>query len=151
MLVLIIWGGVFWKYFGHKGTPNEIMEYSDITVNKQNYNIIKDTFSLHLASRDPFEISQRVIRTGNKHQIENKPKPVTKPKPKENVVWPTITYHGFVKGENNDTRLILLKVENRLYRKREKETIKDITLIKAFNDSLVVSMNNINKTIKRQQ
>ncbi len=151
VLLLIIWGSVFYKYFGNKKSSLKNVEALDFTSNyKQNYMVAKDTFTLELIERDPFGASVSIQKINQPKKSVRKPKSVTKPAVKKNIVWPTITYHGFVKGESNTTRLILLKINNRLYRKREKEIVNDITLVKAYNDSLIVSLNNNNKTIKRQ-
>ena len=151
VLLLIIWVGVFYKYFGNKNTSIKNTGVSNFTSNyKQNYMIVKDTFKLELIERNPFDASYKIRKTTIPKTSVNKKIKTKKTIVKKSIVWPTITYHGFVKGESKATRLILLKIDNRLYRKREKERVKDITLVKAYNDSLVVSLNKNNKTIKRQ-
>jgi hypothetical protein len=148
VLLIVIWGGVIYKHFGRsivvKGTPENISgQLLDIT--KKNF--VKDTFQLHLTNKNPFKTAKPSSHTKpkaiTKPLIKVKPKARTKPK------WPNMTYHGFVKGNKNNTRLVLLKIDNKLYRKREKETIKGITLIKVYNDSLKVSYQNNIKHIKK--
>lgn len=150
VLLIIIWCSVFYKYFGGKKSSSENIDAITLVSNyKQDYSIIKDTFQLKLSVRDPFGVSRRIAK-------KRDPKKNSKAKPKKNLksikrslLWPSITYHGFVKGENKSTRLILLKINSKLYRKREKEIVNNITLVKAYNDSLIVSLNNTNKTIKK--
>ena len=148
VLLIFIWGAVFIKYFGfNKISPNSTTIGFTSNYSKK-YNIFKDTFELKLNELDPFRISGKIIKTPVVNKVEISPKTTVKPIHK-NVVWPSITYHGFVKSEGETTRLILLKINNKLFKKRENETIADITLIKAYNDSLIVSLNNTKKIIKK--
>lgn len=150
IFLIIIWSSVIYKYFGGKKASVKNVESISAANYKQDYIMAKDTFSLKLIDRDPFGVSGRVIKRVESTKPINSPKSIVKPAVKKSIVWPTIIYHGFVKGESNDTRMILLKIDNRLYRKREKETVNDITLVKAYNDSLTVLFNDNNKTIKKQ-
>lgn len=149
VLLVIIWGSVFYKYFGNKGTLDKKLYSSNLVSNNiKEYGIAKDTFKLNLINRDPFGVSKKVKKMALSKPIKTlKVKHITK---KSKPLWPTITYHGFVKGKNKSTRLILLKINNRLYRKREKQEINNIGLVKAYDDSLIVALNNTKKTIKRQ-
>ncbi|MDO5968999.1 hypothetical protein Q4Q35_04190 [Flavivirga aquimarina] len=147
VLLVIIWGAVFYKYFGdNKRSSESVDTINPLAFNEQHYLVIKDTFLLKLTDRDPFKVSRDIKKKSIKPSAK-KNKKVVKPVIKKNMVWPTITYHGFVKGESRNTRLILLKIANKLYRKREKETVSDIILEKAYKDSLIVSLNNNSKTI----
>ena len=149
ILFVVIWGSVIYRYFGNKKTTNENTLAITIPENyKDNYTIAKDTFQLKLINKNPFKIAKQIkrIKTPSK-RVAPKKKKIVKKVVKTNIVWPEITYHGFVKGERKSTKLILLKINKRLYRKREKETIEEISLIKAYNDSLIVSLNKNKKTI----
>ena len=150
VLLILIWGGVFYKYFGSKKQSDGSLKVANLTQNyKHDYVIRKDTFQLKLIDRDPFGISGKIKRTRKTKTPITKPKKKLKPIVKKNPVWPTITYHGFVKGQHKTTRLILVKINNKLYRKREREMVDDIILTKAYNDSLIVSFNKNTKNIKK--
>lgn len=150
VLLIVIWGGVFYKYFGgKKHSDGRLNVVSSISNYKHDYTVAKDTFQLKLIDRDPFGVHNKFKRKSKVKTRITKPKKNIKQKVKKNIVWPTITYHGFVKGEHNATRLILVKINNKLYRKREQQTVEDITLTKAYNDSLIVSLNKNTKTIKK--
>lgn len=149
ILLIVIWGSVIFKYFGRsKGVVNTNIEIVSNLNYGQNYATVKDTFNLEIKNNDPFKVSKHITKPPLKTES-------SKPAPKVNVIkpvtvnWPNITYHGFVKGDNNTTRLILLKVDNKLYKKREKEMIADLTIITAHSDSLIISFNNQLKTIKK--
>ncbi len=151
ILLVVIWGAVIYKYFGKSSSINDTMGNDLASTNyKPKYTITKDTFLLEIVNKTPFKASKIV----KKKVIQTKPKKTTKknvvkPVKKINMTWPDISYHGFVKGKNKSTRLILLKIDNRLYRKRESQTINNLTLIKAYSDSLVVSFNSTKKTIQK--
>lgn len=150
ILLVIIWSSVFYKYFGGEKAFEENLYLNNVgSSNAKEYGIPKDTFQLKLISKDPFgvnRIKRHSISKPSTKKIVKEVKPVLDKK----LVWPTISYHGFVRSENNTTRLILLKIDNRVYRKREKETVKEITLVTAYKDSLIISLNDNTKTIKRQ-
>jgi len=151
VLLIIIWGGVFYKYFGKSKSSEKNIEVTNAVSNyEQVYNIAKDTFQLELMERDPFGISGGIKNPIPTEKPVNRPKVVVKPTVNKSIAWPTIIYHGFVKGERKTNPLILLKIDNRLYRKWEGETVNNITLVKAYSDSLIVSLNNNTKTIKKQ-
>ncbi|OEK09139.1 hypothetical protein A8C32_10415 [Flavivirga aquatica] len=140
---------MIYKYFGKSADSkdNRKKEMSSIDY-KPKYKLTKDTFMLEIINKNPFKASKETRKVVATNKIKSSRKNKIKPKVR-NVVWPKISYHGFVKGYNKTTRLILLKIDKKLYRKREKDKAGDITLIKAYNDSLIVAFNNINKTIKK--
>lgn len=152
VFLIVIWGSVIYKYFGKQSDKQLTSEYVNSNHNYQyDYKMVRDTFKLKLTNPNPFKASKKTLKT---RTVKANNKPTKKKQVKNNVskaktTWPLITYHGFVKGDKKATRLILLKINNRLYRKREKETIKGVSLIKAYNDSLLVSFNNSKKTIQK--
>ena len=150
VLLVIIWGSVFYKYFGDKKSLEKNQYAINLEPNyNKDYGIAKDTFLLKLIDRDPFGVS-RVKRVNISKPLTKKATKKVKLTLKKSMVWPAISYHGFVKSEHSATRLILLKIDNKVYRKREKEIVSGVTLVKVYNDSLIVSLNNNIKTIKRQ-
>lgn len=150
-LLIVIWSSVVYKYFGNTQSLSVPADATAaVSPVRLDYEVIKDTFHLDLTDRDPFDASKKIKRRVAVAKSIKRTKPTKDLKQKKITTWPTLTYHGFVKGENSKTRLILLKIDNRLYRKRERETVQNITLVKAYKDSLKVTFQNINKTIKRQ-
>lgn len=148
VLLLIIWGSVIYKYFGNKTIvihPNAI---TNTPLNKANLTIVKDTFNLNIIAEDPFRISKKKALVKAVNTSISKNGSVKKKLP-TTVNWPSISYYGFVKGEQKDTKLVLIKINNRLYRKRELNTINDVTIVKAYSDSITVSFNKNKKTIQK--
>nr|WP_321234625.1 hypothetical protein [uncultured Psychroserpens sp.] len=149
ILVLIIYGGVFLKFFGKKEVQFDDSIYSS-TFSKQgsNFDVKRNDFDISSIKIDPFKINKRskrkasTVSPAKKTASTSNKKTLKKP-------WPKIAYYGFVKNNINKTRLVLVKVNSKLYRKREKEDIDDLRILKAYNDSIVLSIGKETKTIKK--
>jgi len=150
VILVIIWGSIINKYFGKKTTDNNMVALNPLISNyTYSQEMSKDTFQLKLINTNPFKASikknkSKMVLNNNMQKKKNLKKGTDK-----NVPWPTISYHGFVKGEDKKTKLVILKVNNRLYRKREKEKINELLVVKAYKDSLIISNNKELKTIKK--
>ncbi len=144
ILLLIIWGNIIYKYFGRSKTKDTQAHIVGANM-PIHYAVAKDTFILQLNNRDPFKVSKirKVTTVTRSIRIIKNNQPI---KP---VIWPNIEYYGFVKSVSNKTKLVLVKVNGKLLKKREKDKIESLTIIKAYSDSITVSLNKTIKTIKR--
>lgn len=148
VLLLFIWGGVFYKYFIKKSAPQVDNVVSHIALDGiMNNNQTKDSFKLALVNKDPFRLSKFSISKKKTSPL----KKLRKPKIIKPLRWPKISYYGFVKRNNARTKLALVKVNGKLYRKREKEYINKLRLVKATGDSIIVSLSHQKMTIKRKK
>jgi len=144
LLLLCIWGAVFWKHFIKPKTEVAAMSVISPVAYNTKFSIPKDTFDLEITN-NPFKtatLKRPVVSARKSNAVKKKVKPVNK-------VWPSIQYYGFVKRSQNTTRLALIKVSNKLYRKREQESFNDLKLLKAYNDSIIITFNGDKKTIYR--
>ncbi len=152
VILVIVYGSVIKKCAGFgDSTPDTVL----VTTSTPNYIKdafeVKDTFNLNLNKRDPFDSSNRKFKyVSNKTEESKKPQVYSKKPVDKNLSWPTISYHGFVKSSRNATKLAIIKINNKLYRKREKENFENIKIVKAYKDSVIVSFNKELKTIKRK-
>lgn len=148
VLLVAIWGGVIYKYFIKKkiAAPENALHSKGMAID---YTIAKDTFVLQLNSRDPFKASKR-RRTQSNTTPQTKSSTNRAKQPKKTLVWPNIQYYGFVKSAPNKTRKALVKINNRLHRKREREVIDEVKLVKAYSDSIIVMFNKEKKTVRRK-
>ncbi|WP_040254158.1 hypothetical protein [Psychroserpens mesophilus] len=150
VLVLIIYAGVFSKIFGKKPLETNSQDYNFSFTNQiPKFDIKRNNFDINNIENDPFGINKRI-----KNPITvSKSKPVkTSGRYKTSEIkkqWPLINYYGFVKSNGKSTRLALIKINSKLYRKREQESVEDIRIIRAYNDSIVIKLNNETKTITR--
>ncbi len=151
-LVLVLWGTVAYKsvhrYFF--SDTNGKIEFAN--ANKINfYHINKDTFNLKIINRDPFlnkesEVVKVIPPSSNirKSIIISKPKII---KITEVVKWPTLSYYGYLKSKEKTEELILVKINNQLYKLRRNTTINGLVINKVYNDSIEVTFNKIKKII----
>jgi hypothetical protein len=148
VLLALIWGGVIYKYFVKKKTvlPENALQSKSMAID---YTIAKDTFVLRLNNRDPFKASKRRRVQSNTTQQAKSSSNRAK-QPKKALVWPNIQYYGFVKSAQNKTRKAHVKINGRLHRKRERETIDNVKLVKVYSDSIIVMFNREKKTVRRK-
>ena len=147
-LLIFIWGSVVYKYFVKKAV--DTADSNNIPVmasTNMDFTVTRDSFELVLNDKDPFGISKRrpnPIDVKKTSHIDLSKKLVPK-----NDTWPKISYYGFVRGQQKSTKLVLIKVNNKLSRKRETENIEEVSILKAYSDSVIVSYNKEHKTIQR--
>lgn len=147
-LTSVVWSLVFYKYFIKKAESNLETGASSLVVNQKiDFNIEKDVFNLTLNDRDPFKVSKNFKRKTN-HKDKTKQRFVKPVTAKKN--WPKIEYYGFIKGNNNNTKLAILKINNKIYRKRENQEIQELKIKKAYSDSILIAFGKALKTIKKK-
>lgn len=145
--LLFIWGSVFYKYFIKKDAPQVNSVVPQVVMNNFTYNQAKDSFKLALVNNDPFRLSKS-FAPRKKVVVAQKKR---KPKTIIPLKWPKVAYYGFVKRDNAKTKLALVKVNGKLYRKREKEYIDELQLVSATSDSIIVSLSHQKRTVKRNK
>ena len=150
VFVIVIYAAIFFKLFGKKQvhSDNTINDFSYLRT-VSNYNIKQDTFDISNLLQDPFRIHNKIKKSRTSTPKVKVSKTVTTPNSTP-IVWPNITYYGFVKNNSKVTKLALLKIGTTLYRKREAESINGLHLVSVFNDSIVLKMQNEMKTVYRQ-
>lgn len=151
-LVLGLWGTVAYKHIYKYFASTEIINLESERSNQINFNEIKkDTFLLESISRDPFLNKKNYIEpvfTESQTKIE-KPIAIKIPEVyKPEIICPNIEYFGFIKSNNKNDELILVKISNRLYKSRKNDLIEDVLLEKVARDSIVVFFNKKRKVVK---
>ena len=147
--VALIWGVLIYKFVNSMFAPNTIE--GDAIASQKTLDIpqiTKDTFNLKTYKRDPFlgtlNSRPKVSKRNNAiKKVDKKEAPI-------NQKWPKIEYLGFVKEEKSNDPLLLVKIDNRLYRKKANgEFIEGLTIITFYKDSLQVDYNNEKRMIKK--
>ncbi len=145
--VVVIWIFVLKKAFSIWGTDSDVVVA--VTQEKPVVSIPefkKDTFTLTIPERDPF-LDFKVVSIR-----ENKPKKtiqVSKTKIEPNIVWPKLQYFGYLKGDTKSGKMVLMKIDNKLHRIRENNTVLDVHIVRAYRDSVVLRRNGTIKTISK--
>lgn len=147
LLVIVV--GIISKCSGGSSNKQDIyVPKVSVQSTTTNYKIAKDTFELNLENKDPFNASIAFKKAEGNTPVKSK---AVKTQPDKELVWPRIEYYGFVKGKQNVDKMVLIKVNKALLRKREHESIADLKIVKAYSDSIIVSLNQNHKTIKRKK
>lgn len=155
IVVLGLWGTVAYKtisqyFFSKELVANKISLNSELNLNQIN----KDTFNLEKVARDPFLNKQDQTAVfvskkdySNTANIKIKTNPVVV-KPKEIINWPLISYHGYIKSKVKNEELILIKIDEKLYKIIKGDQIEGITLKNVYNDSIELNFNKEKKVIR---
>ncbi len=149
VVVAVVWGLLGYKvvanYFGGEPElpPTAVEQgFTEFVIDFK-----KDTFQLQTVSVDPFlkkaYTPRRVVKT-QKTSSGTKKAVI----PAQPILWPAIQYLGFVKSNDRKNKLAMIKVNGALHRTREGQMIGELKLLKAYNDSIKVSLNKEVKVIK---
>ncbi|MHC0439233.1 hypothetical protein [Flavobacterium sp. 3-210] len=156
IIVIALWGSVLYRTLYRYFSSQEITNNStNISGNIKFNQIHKDTFALEKISRDPFlnkQNQENIIRSQKEYIPKNvvtsqKPIVIAKPKIKQLIVWPAISYHGYIKDSKGE--LAIMKIDNKMYRLRKDALVNGISLKKISRDSLELNFNSERKIITR--
>jgi hypothetical protein len=148
-LSIIVWSMVIVqvvRHFKKPGDTNEIVQGCKAGINAKSE---ADTFRLQANYPDPFlghnlpsgPRENIVLKEIRKFSIQNSSKTFTQ--------WSDIKYSGMILNKNNNQQVYLLKVNDKNYLLRKGEKAGTIELKGAYKDSIIVSLNNEYKTIKK--
>lgn len=137
VLCIVIYSAIFIKSFKKNKAPEVNIP---IKLNNSKRSRVKPNknydFQLLIPNRDPF--LGKIIahaKTKTSKVVVNK---IAIPKPNKIVNWPQISYHGFVKSQVQNEKLVVLKINNEIFRKRVKALVNDIFIKKAYGDSILL-------------
>ncbi|TGD56845.1 hypothetical protein [Flavobacterium humi] len=147
LVVLGLWGTVAYRaasqyFFSDEMTLKGIQDQANVNFSK----IEKDTFALEAIGRDPF-LNKSTAPVEKPIDFKpSVPRKITPSqpkiiKPKEVVAWPEIHYYGYIKSRERKEELILVKIENRLYKLRKNDQVDGMFIRKVYNDSVEVYFN----------
>jgi len=133
--VVVIWGILGYTYF-KKMTPN-----------LQTTSVVNDyQFDLDLNTKRGDFVLTSIVRDPFLNQVEIQPATEVLPiisdnmieKLQENtpVIWPKITYLGYVKSKNNPEKLGLMRLQKNFCKVRLRQKIKAIEVVAITQDSI---------------
>lgn len=144
ILVFGLWGTVGYKavsqyIFSKEIALNEVQSNAEFNFSQ----IKKDTFSIGVIQRDPFlnKISEQKTQVPLVKKTYSAPKIIMPPIIKAPIMWPSVSYYGYIKSKEKTEELILVKIDNKLYRLRKNAQVDGLFIKKVFNDSLEVVFN----------
>ncbi len=156
-LALFIWGIIIYKIFFYKDTQENNVFVPRVGNVKEQSRLKLDTFALQLNYQDPF--LKNVGRTAtvynrgeNNQSAVKKTKEPAKPAKKEveTVVFPALKYEGIVKHISQGKALVIVNVDGKSTFVQTGETFNNIKLVEVYNDSIIVSYEKQNKTIRKK-
>jgi hypothetical protein len=148
VVIVVVYGGIAYKYF-RNAAPQEQIITATPTGNElpipENIGEQENVFILDLSNRDPF--------LDKKYQLKNATSSISQKKATRSnagekmmtMHWPAITYLGFSKSNQQAKKTAILRVDGKLYRKREGSVIDHIKILKVVGDSMYVMFNNKEK------
>ena len=104
ILVMLIWGLVFYKIYSKFGGSKRIVKSLPKSVGSIESNQSDSIFTLVLNYPDPF------LKAGS--QADNHPVTAANIPQKQAIVWPSIEYRGYVVLSNKKECTGLLKIQN---------------------------------------
>lgn len=144
IVLVVVWGSIVYK-FVPKEIPITGYERSSIINNLKTTGTgekkgLLDTFDIVVGSRDPFldkaiiyeptfaKLSENTFTNTGRNQNKNS---------KKN--WPSILYIGYVQSDGKSSTA-LIRVNEKLYRKKVKDTFDGLTLLQKNKDSILVEL-----------
>lgn len=150
--VLLTWGMIIYKIVSYTKSEVDTVGQKKNTPAKTGY-VAKDTFELYLNYNDPFLGHNADFFNPPKKKEEEK-KPEKKEKkaqgPFHMIRWPKIEYLGIAQNKKDSNKVIVLTINKKEYLVKEHDEIEDITLEKIYHDSIVLQLNDQNKTFIRK-
>lgn len=137
--LLLIWSVVGYKLISNFFGKQEVdsIPTTPVSINLDVNADKKEIFDLPIILRDPFLGNNNI----QKKEIAAEQQ-IQKGFKKYNIPWPQIQYYGFVKAENNDNPLVLLRVNNDLERIRKGNKINGLLIKEIYRDSILVVFEN---------
>ena len=151
VFTLSLWAGLGYTYFkSQNGGVPTVMISADNTAPLPN--LKKDTVVLQAHYRDPFlgklvmvkKQATNTVKTASVKQA------VQKTPSRTEIFWPNVTYLGFIKDKEGKSPLIMLRINQQLYRKKIGELVAEgISIHKFYKDSIQLDFNGQKIMIKK--
>ncbi len=156
-LVVILWVTVVYKYVGQYLNTQKTQQLSAQVNSEQSLPLKqKDTFEFLTIARDPFLdtyttkrktiVQHETNASRNERPIKNLKKTDTKEVTTE---LPKIEYYGYIKSTNQESQLVLVKLNHKLFKLRIGQSEQGVKVMKINNDSVLITYNGISKSIKK--
>lgn len=156
-LVVILWVTVIYKYAGSFLNPQSSQQLSAQVNSLQPLPLKqKDTFEFLSIARDPFldkYITKRKTIVQHETNVNRNERPIKNFKKTDTkevaVELPKIEYYGYIKSTNQESQLVLIKLNHKLFRLRVGQSEQGVKVMKINNDSVLITYNGISKSIKK--
>ncbi|MBN1115640.1 MAG: hypothetical protein JXA77_00425 [Bacteroidales bacterium] len=148
-LVAIIWGVVAFKIFNHIHQATIVdEEFIPGSGNSQIKLQFNEKPKLLLNYDDPFlkenvyqsntKTTNRVVYDVSSGNISGRIKTNNSLTPKEEIIWPGISYSGIILNDKTHEELTIVEISDKTFLMREGEIQDEVELVKAYADSIIV-------------
>ncbi len=147
--VIIIWGIIAYKIIIGLNSDDNIMpaDFSTKQTNKVRQET-SNNYTLIASYRDPFlGIVQKTTSVINHDTIKRN---IIKPIQKTEILFPNIVFFGCIKNKMSNKEFAIIKVDGKERTMGIGESEQGIEIKKIYKDSIVISFNNVLKTIKNE-
>lgn len=143
IILIGIWGSLIYKVVSNSKSVTE--NDPSISVETKSPNRITekdlvDSFNIIVGTRDPFLdraiISRPKFEKSSEHPLRKRGSIQNKI---SNKNWPSVIYVGYVKRDGQSPTA-LIRVNEKLYRKKIKDTFDGLKLLKTNSDSIFVEL-----------
>ncbi len=147
VVVIFVWGIIFWKVYNSFSDPHEISydKKEKIKIKVENADFFN--YELFLDYEDPFlkNFNQKKnSTTQSKNESQTKNTGIVRNanigsfsvSDNKVLVWPNILYIGKIEKAGSDNQVALLRINNISHMVKEKDTINDLKVLKIYTDSI---------------
>jgi len=150
VVVIGIWGRIIYSSFFRSAGEEEssVSYYEPVQLDEEN----KTTEKIELIAnyRDPFlgKGTKRVKTSINKPlRSESQSRKKENPSLDKPINWPSINYYGLMKNVNSSDKIAIINIEKKQVLWREGEQYEDLSVLKIYKDSILLSLADENKII----
>lgn len=144
-VVVLIWGIIGYKIISslNPSLPEQQLAQTSQGDFKPSKKIEADTFSIELTERDPF------LGTMYRPKTTSKPKRISKPK--EEIVWPNISYLGTVKkSSNSKNQIFVITIDGQQYLLKKGQEVKEVKLLSGSENEVKLQFKKKRKEYTKQ-
>lgn len=147
-----VYGAIMYKYFGGGQSPleNIPLALEPDPVDIQDKVAPQEPFVLQLNDRDPFLDKTYRKRIAQERKNTTLKVPVSKAMYSAPLPWPSIEYLGFTKSNAQKNRTAILRIDGKLYRKRQGSVINDLKILQVRDDSIQLQFQKKRQYFNRQ-
>jgi len=153
ILILVVLG--IWGTAGYRYVSQYFLQKQRVSMTDRNEAIPlkireKDTFALLPLQRDPFlNTTTASLETRPAKTFSPRKKMKTVVAPTTHLPFPEVGYFGYIKSNQQQKELVLLKVDNKLVKLRTGESQAGLKVIKIFRDSVRVTFGQETRTFRK--
>lgn len=144
VIVFGIWGIIGYRIWSGFNTEVPVAKQHNFAVSfNPDTNTVIDTFSVQLASRDPFLGTLNVLKTKKAN--------TTISRKQNNFVWLPISYLGLITKQGATQKIFVLTINGKQHLLKKGQTMDSVTLIRGNTKAIVLRYKNQQKKFNKSK